>query len=685
MRGNTVPTVRRKILFACAFPLLGLVGLSIFLTAERAITLSSLGKLTAMVELADVSSNAIHMLQPERGSQVGFITSGGSDAFRERIAVRRNLTDPEVAILRETIAGVDWSQVSEELATNLASIDARLAQLEQMRQRVSRLEVTTKENVDFYTGIIVDLIGSIDEMLKFSVDVGLSNNLTAYRSLIYAKENAGLERAHGSALFNAGEFVPRRHRIFMSKVIGQQNYLNDTRSFASEERISDLDVLEASAVGKQVAAWRAILEMLSETNDTKGVSGTDWFGVTTQRIDQMKEIEDRIADELRDTVEYLKSNAINGLIAAASIGLFLIIVTVIWVWQVVNGISRPLQSLTLRMTKMSDGDLNTTVDVSATSSEVAEMVAALESFRQNLIAADSLRQSQEAEAAGREQRRQELERLANGFSTQAESLLKSLEHACGEMTSASSSMQRSTMGVVDETKSARDIAEKTTADVQAVAAATEELSASVGEIGRQVGSGNTVVDRAFQYVGTASEDVENLRGRADSIGQVIVLITDIAEQTNLLALNATIEAARAGEAGKGFAVVANEVKSLANQTAKATENIRREIEEIQRATDATVTVMGQVSNSVEEVRSITAGIASAVEQQNSATQEIAVSIQGIAAGADQMSTGMQRMAGSADEASSSVESVSKTAEGLTHKADALNTEVASFINSVKQL
>lgn len=676
-------SIRRRILWACAIPVVGLLGLSSFLTYERVVALNSLTQLSSLVDLAAVSSDAIHMLQPERGSQVGFITSGGAERFQEIVNNRRGLTDPKVAALRETIASRDWAKISSDLSVKLISIDSRLGKIPEMRAKVSALEATAADNKAFYTGIIRDLIASIDAMNRVSIDVTFSNTLTAYRSLIFAKEHAGLERAVGSGLFNAGEFRADAYREYVQRVSAQLSYLQDLRNFFSEERIANLDALEKDEVGQQVLIWRNVLLDLPNTNTTRGIAGSDWFQTTTTRINNMKALEDLIAEDLRKIVSDLKADATKGAIISIVGTILLVGLTMLILWKTVNGITKPVQALTRRMTRMSDGDLDAPIEVRVASTEIKAMVAALEDFRVKLRSTEDNRQSEELEVAARETQRQQLEQLANSFSTHAEDLLHSLDEACNQMVEASNTMEGSTKGVVEESRTAREIADRTTADVQSVASATEQLSSAVSEIGRKVGSGNEVVDRAFNYVATAANDVENLRGRADSIGQVIVLITDIAEQTNLLALNATIEAARAGEAGKGFAVVANEVKSLANQTANATNKIRREIEEIQRATDATVSVMSQVSDSVEEVREITSGISHSVVEQDSATKEIAQSIKVIANGADQMSGGMRRMAGAAEQAGGTVGAVNQHANGLHEKAEALNSEVSRFIKSVK--
>jgi methyl-accepting chemotaxis protein len=220
-------------------------------------------------------------------------------------------------------------------------------------------------------------------------------------------------------------------------------------------------------------------------------------------------------------------------------------------------------------------------------------------------------------------------------------------------------------------------------NVETVAAAAEELAASIGEIGRQVAHSNQISRRAADEAGRTDADVQELAKTALRIGEVVSLISDIASQTNLLALNATIEAARAGEAGKGFAVVANEVKSLANQTARATEEISTQITAVQDQTKAVVDAIRSIGTVIDEVSSIAGAIAAAVEQQSAATQEIARNVEQAAAGTSEVSSTIAGVQQAAGDTGSAATTVLDAARLLSGQAGELRQAVDQFLADVK--
>jgi hypothetical protein len=225
-------------------------------------------------------------------------------------------------------------------------------------------------------------------------------------------------------------------------------------------------------------------------------------------------------------------------------------------------------------------------------------------------------------------------------------------------------------------------AEQATASVQAVASATEELSGSIAEIGRQVAEAAKVSVKASEETARSDTMVKALSASANRIGEVINLITSIAGQTNLLALNATIEAARAGDAGKGFAVVANEVKVLANQTAKATEEIGTQIAAVQDETRRTVDAIKSIGLVIEQVRHISADIAATIDQQNAATREIAGNVQEVARGTEDVSRSIGEVAEASRQAVSVAETSLAATDSLAADTDSLSREVAHFVETV---
>jgi methyl-accepting chemotaxis protein len=216
-----------------------------------------------------------------------------------------------------------------------------------------------------------------------------------------------------------------------------------------------------------------------------------------------------------------------------------------------------------------------------------------------------------------------------------------------------------------------------------VAAATEELAGSIKEIGRQVTQSSEVTAKAVEEANRAKDLMRGLDDAAQKIGKVVALITDIAEQTNLLALNATIEAARAGEAGKGFAVVASEVKNLANQTAKATEEISSQIEGVQGATKSSVTAIESIFGTIGQINQISTTIAAAIEQQTAATAEISRNVEQAAVGTKEVSTNIVGVTQAAGETGQVSLQVLEAAKSLATQSDSLRTEVDGFLKDIQ--
>jgi methyl-accepting chemotaxis protein len=290
---------------------------------------------------------------------------------------------------------------------------------------------------------------------------------------------------------------------------------------------------------------------------------------------------------------------------------------------------------------------------------------------------------QEALIAEKVQRAQRLDALLRGFEARTAVLVSMVASAATELESTSRAMASTTGETVAQATNVAAAVEAASINVQTVASAAEELSASISEIARQVAQSSEIADRAVQDANRTDAIVKTLAEGAQKIGDVVGLISTIAGQTNLLALNATIEAARAGDAGKGFAVVASEVKSLANQTAKATDDISRQIAQIQLATKEAVTAIEAITQTIGEVSRIATAIAAAVEEQGAATQEIARNIHEAATGTHQVSVSIADVSRGASETGAAATGVHDAADELSKQAEGLSGDVQHFVTEVK--
>jgi methyl-accepting chemotaxis protein len=349
-----------------------------------------------------------------------------------------------------------------------------------------------------------------------------------------------------------------------------------------------------------------------------------------------------------------------------------------------RSISSPLSQLAGSMSALAKGELDAPVPALHRRDEIGDMGSALAVFRDT---AREARRLQDAEAKASEQaaveRRRVLTQLAGAFDESVRSVVQSVSGAAGKLQGDARKMSEVADRANRQSRNVADASTHATSNVQTVAAATEELSGSIGEINRQVADSARITTEAVSEVGRTNETVEGLANAAQRIGEVVRLISDIASQTNLLALNATIEAARAGEAGKGFAVVASEVKSLANQTAKATEEISSQIAAMQKVSGEVVGAIKGIGGTIGRIDEIVSVIAEAVRQQGLATSEIAQNVQLAASGTQEVARNVDGLADAAAETGNTAGQLLSESEALARHAETLQREADRFTASIR--
>jgi methyl-accepting chemotaxis protein len=346
-------------------------------------------------------------------------------------------------------------------------------------------------------------------------------------------------------------------------------------------------------------------------------------------------------------------------------------------------LTRPIPTITKTVDAIANGDLESEVAFADRRDELGTLARAVEVLRSQSLERRRLAlETSEANDAARE-RQKAVDRLIASFRESSAVALDSIGQSAASMSETAQLLTDVAGATTQRVTSASTSSQEASSNVQTVAAAAEELSASIGEISRQVAETNEIVDGATQSVRDANGKVESLSSAAQKIGDVVQLISEIAEQTNLLALNATIEAARAGEAGKGFAVVASEVKTLASQTAKATDDISSQIKAIQESTDEAVEAIRTIGTTMEDVNRTTSSIAASVEQQGSATEEISRNVSEAAQGTSTVAENVNQVQQSAAETSQSAEAVQSSVSELRQSSDNLRHEIDTFLEKVQ--
>jgi methyl-accepting chemotaxis protein len=372
------------------------------------------------------------------------------------------------------------------------------------------------------------------------------------------------------------------------------------------------------------------------------------------------------------------------LLRLGTIGTAILLVTLLAVWLINRDITRSLGRLRDAMVHLAYGELSSTVPGMERHDEVGEMAAAVLVFKNNMMEAERMRAAQEeAKARASAEQKAALHRLADGFEAKVGHLVGMLASSSTDLESTARSMTATANQSNQQATAVAAAAEEASTGLQTVASAAEELTASIGEISRQVARSARITGKAVDDARRTDAIVHALSDGAEKIGAVVGLITNIASQTNLLALNATIEAARAGDAGKGFAVVATEVKSLANQTGKATEEIGAQVAQIQAATREAVEAIRGISTTIEEVSAIAATIASAVEEQGAATSEIARNVQQTSEAAREVTAGVDGVSQAAGETGAAAGQVLTAASDLSKQSQQLSSEVNTFVAGVR--
>jgi len=619
-----------------------------------------------------------------------------SDAFLGMLVTARQKADPAAAHVVELCRAIDCTSGHSEIAASLPRSIERLGVLRKEVDAALRMPLEQRRSglSSEYNAAATEVI---DRLEKMSVALGeavrMADTTTAELMAIkqaawLARDGIGLERTTLAEARSKGELTPaldRKLADLRGRALVNWSVLNEllARPGAPGTLVALTNTAKDVTFGSYEQVRKAAYDDVAAKQAPR-ISNDELDRLGNEGLDALTAIPNAAMSMAQKHAQARHGAALTSLLGQTGLlGVALVLAIagfVIVRWRVVG----PIAGMTGVMRRLAGGDLTVQVAGANRRDEVGEMAKAVQVFKDGLIHVAALEEETALARAGAEaQRKAAMREMADNFEAAVGGIVGMVTASATELQATAQSMSGTAAETAGQSTAVAAAAEEAASNVGTVAAAAEELGSSVQEIGRQVSGSAQLAQAAVNEASQTASLVQELSGAVAKIGDVVTMITSIAGQTNLLALNATIEAARAGEAGRGFAVVAAEVKELANQTARATDEISTQIARIQGSTGQAVSAIGSITTRIQEISGVATAIAAAVEEQGAATQEIVRNVAQAALGTGEVTSNIAGVAGAAEETGAAASQVLASASELSRQSESLSTEVDRFLATVR--
>jgi methyl-accepting chemotaxis protein len=616
--------IAERIALILFIPLIGMVILVGKNLMEEQAYLTRIKKGAAFVDFSRNISDTVHVIQRERGASLSVLSAADPKPFLANLDRYRVETDKALTEMNTTIVTLRAANVNGDMVRKLVEVEKATQSLPQIRKSVDARSIKASEVIKLYSSTVSELIGSVSLLVAYFDGSDVSANVASLRAAMLMKEYSGLERGTGAALIASGKLDAELYDRMQGFVGRQSAYMLDFKEYAAKEPLENFENLSKGPLFNSVSDLRQAITNFMRAQTPVAIEPSQWWNATTSRIDSLKEFEQAIVRDIDNHIDHLIKSTQSQMRMIVVLELGMLVLISILAWIIARSLSKPLQKAAQELDAITQGDLTVgNRPKMPTRSEVGRILNAVSTFAKVMREQEDLKR----EASEMEKRQDSLRRtVLMDMATQVEgATIKGLDLIvlCADDLRAKSSQMRDALDSagLSSQNAASKAADSSALNEQADSLA-HQMSEAIAEIAKQVERGNSLTQVAVERAKRSQTSIDTLSRSAGEIRSILEVVSQIASQTNLLALNATIEAARAGEAGRGFAVVAGEVKALADQTARFTDQIASKVNDIQTATASSVSSIQDIGHSIDDLSQMVTAVSAAIEEQSVAAQGV---------------------------------------------------------------